>query len=317
MKTRMIAMLALALTMVLCVGAANVIAAPLSWDGDTNNDWFTATNWNPDAAPAPGDDLTVSSGSPTAGSNVNTNGGGSLLINGGNVQWSGRFNSIGTDPGTGSVTITSGSLTVDYGAGASHAFNVGNGTETGLLDQQGGTVSALNDNDEIKIGNQVAATGTYIISGGILNAGTIINGSGGTGTFHVIGNAGSINTVGYNQSSTSTLELDINGISPIDASGNVSLDGTLDVEFTSTPTVGQTFSIIQYTGNLTGTFASFDNLVDSPLGPDSVELAISYGFGNDDQVQLEVISAVPEPATIGLLIFGCVAILPIIRRRRK
>lgn len=293
--------LILAVSLVVCVGRTHAIER--TWDnGGGNNDWYTTTNWNPDGTPASADALTITNGAPTATGNVSVSGdSGSITIGGGDVTWSGRFNSIGTGPGNGSLLITSGSLTVNYGAGLSHRFNIGNDT-TGLLQQQGGTVTAANDNDEIFLGNQAAGNGTYAISGGTLNAGRVYCGTAGTGRFKVIGNAATINLTGsagtsYSQNSSSTLELDIGaGISPISAGANVTLDGTLDVEFTVTPTVGQTFDIITYGGTLAGTFGTFDTLVESPLGANTVNLSIDYGSGSGDKVVLTVDSVV-EPDT--------------------
>jgi len=305
--------------------AASADAATLTWDGDTNNDWFTGTNWNPDQVPTGADDLTISSGTPTATANVDTSNGGSVLINGGDVTWSGRFNTIG-NLGTGSLLITSGSLTVDHNTTQSHSFNVGNNSATGILQQQGGTVNAENSNDEIKIGRVSGSTGTYEISGGTLNAGRVYNGANesgaGTGLFHIIGDAAAINLTGsggtsYSQNAASTLELDINGISAIDAAADVILAGTLDVEFLVTPTIGQMFTIIDYGGTLSGTFGTFDNVVDSPAGADSITLSIDYGSGTNDAVVLTVTdapAAIPAPAALpaGLAMLAMLAT----RRRR-
>jgi len=285
--------------------ASALSAASLSWNGRTDNNWFEASNWTPNQAPAGGDNLTISSGTPSAAVNVNTNGGGSVTINGGDVTWAGRFNSIGTPTGNGSLLITSGSLSVNYGAGSSHAFNIGNATSTGILRQQGGTVSALNSNDEIFLGNgSASANGTYEISGGTLNAGRIYNGDEGTGMFHVIGDTSTINLVGsagtsYSQNASSALKLDIDSaISPIVATANVVLAGTLEVAFLATPSAGQTFTIMSYGGSLTGTFASVDTMADSPAGPDTVTFSIGYGSGSNDAVVLTVGGTGPPAPTV-------------------
>ncbi|MDZ4820308.1 MAG: PEP-CTERM sorting domain-containing protein [Planctomycetota bacterium] len=80
--------------------------------------------------------------------------------------------------------------------------------------------------------------------------------------------------------------------------GNASLDGILGASFTTVPILGQQFPIINYTGTRTGTFATFDSLVDSPLGPDTVQLSIDYGTGTNSSV---VLTVVPEPSTCVLL----------------
>ena len=154
------------------------------------------------------------------------------------------------------------------------------------------------------------------MSGGILNAGSIVNGVGGqgAGTFKIIGNNSLINlTSGYTQDSLSTLALDINGISTINAGGLASLAGGLDISFLATPSPGQTFDILQY-GSLSGTFDTFDGLVDSPLGADSVSLGIDYGV-NGDTVQVSVISVIPEPSSSSLLLAGLLG--GVCRRSRR
>jgi len=266
---------------------STVNAATLTWTGATDNVWTGATNWNPNQTPASSDDLIINSGTPSQGANWNISGGGSVTIAGGDVTWSGRFNTVGNGSAA-NVLITSGSLSVNYAGGSSHAFNVGNGGLGGerIFRQQGGTVNAINSNDEISL----KSDGIYEISGGILNAGSIFNGIGSTGRFNIIGEASTINLgSGYTQSSTGTLDLNIgSSISLIDASANVSLAGTLDVEFASTPSVNDTFDIIDYGGSLSGTFDTFDTVVDSPDGPDSVTLSIDYGSGSADKVVLTV-----------------------------
>ena len=267
-----------------------------TWHGGAGTNWFDPNNWSP--APASGlasgvpGNLVINSGpthQPTAAVNVNVDNDRSVTINGGHVTWSGRFHTIG-NVGTGSLVITDGSLTINYSGSESRRFNVGN-VNRGLLRQQGGTVTAKNDNDEIFIGNKARGTGTYEISGGTVNAGAIINGNEGAGTFHIIGGDATIDVGSYAQNSRSSLRLDAGGaISPIRASENVSLAGALQISFANTPAVGDEFLILTYAGQLTGKFDHFDRLVDSPAGSDSVELAISYGSGSDDRVTVRVVS---------------------------
>jgi hypothetical protein len=137
--------------------------------------------------------------------------------------------------------------------------------------------------------------------------------------FQVIGDAATIGAVDYIQYTASTLELIIsNDISTISATGDALLNDTkLDVEFSATPTVGDIFTVFDYDGSRTGTFSTFDNVVDSPLGADSVGLSINYGDGADDTVKLTVTSVVPEPSTFVLLAIGGVVGLLLWWRRRR
>lgn len=104
----------------------------------------------------------------------------------------------------------------------------------------------------------------------------------------------------YDQRAGASFEvvIDAGGISPMNVGGNVLLNGILGASFTATPSVGQQFTIMNYTGSLTGQFTTFDSLVDSPLGPDTVQLSLDYGAGTNSSVVLTVI---PEPSTLALL----------------
>ena len=66
---------------------ARVSAAGRAWDGGgANSDWFTAGNWDPNGAPAPADELSVFSGSPTASAKVTAGSGGWIALDGGGVS---------------------------------------------------------------------------------------------------------------------------------------------------------------------------------------------------------------------------------------
>ena len=98
-----------------------------------------------------------------------------------------------------------------------------------------------------------------------------------------MGGAPTINiATNYDQRANSSLEVVIGatGISPMNLGGNAILDGIFGASFTATPSIGQTYTIMNYGGTLTGTFGTFDSLVDSPMGPNSVQLSINYGTGS-------------------------------------
>jgi hypothetical protein len=215
-------------------------------------------------------------------------------MNGGSVT-TGSFLQIGRT-GTGTFTQTAGALVVNRSSG-----------------------------DTMVIGAAAGGVGKYEISGGSLKVATttgpavVVNGvvtGNASGTFKIVGNgATSISVAGdYKQYAGSSLELEIGaGVTPIELTGNVTLGGTLDIAFTASPSLGQQFTVLDYGGSLTGAFSTFDNFVDGPLGPNTIELSISYGAGSDSEV---VLTVVPEPASASLIVGG-VALASLAARRRS
>jgi hypothetical protein len=195
--------------------------------------------------------------------------------------------------GNGTFNMNGGSVTT---GNFLQIGRTGNGTFT----QTAGTLSVNRSSSEaMVIGAVAGGIGKYEISGGSMSVTT--SGAGGvalgvaagtaSGTFKIVGSAPtSISITGdYTQNPNSNLSLDIGtGITPISLTGNAKLDGSLNVKFTTTPTPGQAFTIMNYGGTLTGNFALFDNLVDSPAGPNTVPLLISYGSGTADAITLKV-----------------------------
>lgn len=182
-------------------------------------------------------------------------------------------------------------------------------TGKGTFKQSGGTLELKRNstNHGLYLGFTAGATGLYEISGGTLSVAAtnpgVLNGAnaaggGGLGTFRVVGSAPII-TIGTNYTQKADAKLDLvigAGISPLNLGGNAVLDGILSASFTATPTVGQQFTIMNYGGTQSGTFGSFDNLVDSPMGPNSVQLSINYGTGSASSIVLTVDSLVtPHP----------------------
>lgn len=222
--------------------------------------------------------------------------------------------------GTGVYDMLGGTLTV---GGFFQVARNGNGTFT----QSGGTLQAnhsLATQQGMFIAGGVGAVGLYEIRGGSLavadtNLG-VINGTtnvtgGAFGIFRIVGSAPTV-TIGsnYDQRLDARFEvvIDSGGVSPMNIGGNVSLDGGLGVSFTTVPIIGQQFTIMNYSGDLTGLFSEFDKLVDSPSGPNSVLLRVDYGTGTDSSV---VLTVVPEPSTLVLLGSG-LGLMMLVRRRR-
>jgi hypothetical protein len=224
--------------------------------------------------------------------------------------------------GTGTVTLEDGGThllgtNLDIASSGTGTYNMLGGTLTtggylrvgaaatgvGAFKQSGGTVQVNRvnaTNHGFYIGFAAGATALYEISGGTLNIantnpgmliGALAAGGGAAGTFRVVGSAPTINVgSNYDQRANATLDLVIGatGISPLAVTGNALLDGILSASFTSTPTVGQEFTIMNYGGTLTGTFPTFDDLVDSPAGPNTVKLSINYGLGSASSIVLKV-----------------------------
>jgi hypothetical protein len=246
---------------------------------------------------------------------LNANGTGTVTLEAGGTHT--LAGAMAIRDGTGTYNMLGGTLTVgDFFQVARN----GHGTFT----QSGGTLQA-NRNSTAQgmfLAGGVGSSGVYEISGGSLavaNTNTgVINGAtsgGGAGVFRIVGSAPTV-TIGtnYDQRQDASFEVVIGagGISPMNVGADASLNGILGASFTTVPSLGQQFTIMNYGGSLTGTFATFDSLVDSPLGPDTVQLSIDYGTGTNSSV---VLTVVPEPSTYALVCgFG---LIMLVRRNRN
>ena len=230
---------------------------------------------------------------------------------------------IGLNPlGTGTVTledggthIVGGALAIRDGVGTYNMLGghleVGGFFQVarlgqGMFTQSGGTLMAnhtLATQQGMFIAAGLGASATYEISGGSLTVAAnnlgVINGfvstdpeaGGSTGIFRIVGSAPTV-TIGtnYDQRNGSRFEvvIDEGGVSPMNVGGDVSLLGGLGVSFNEVPTVGQEFTIMNYTGSLSGTFTDFAGFGASPLGANSVSLSIDYGTLFSSAVKLTV-----------------------------
>lgn len=220
---------------------------------------------------------------------------GTYNLSGGTMDFGGSL--VVGSAGVGAFNMSGGSVTT------SSFIQIGR-TGTGTFVQTAGAVTAIRPTaDAMVIGALAGANGAYSISGGSLSI-TSLDGTGGvvngaatgdsTALFKVIGSAPTINfNNSFVQNANATLAFDIGaGISPIAVTTNVTLSGNLGVKFTTTPSVGQQFTLMNYGGTLTGTFASFDDIVDSPAGANSVKLTIDYGSGAGSAIKVTVASLV-------------------------
>ncbi|GAG89819.1 unnamed protein product, partial [marine sediment metagenome] len=257
--------------------------------------------------------------------------GGQLVLEGALVNVFGFYEYHGVFIQTGGTNIGSSELALgmenpgggigEYhlsgdGVVSSENMIVGAYDGTGIFTQTGGT----NISPFLALAPRPNSNGTYTISSGVMDIGFLAVGSEwwgwDSGRFKIIGDEATINMGGYHQDIGGILELDINGISTINAN-TVYLDGDLDVEFLELPTVGELFTIISNAGSdpVEGFFEGKpDNsvfTVDGPLAS-TVDLRIDYDGGSGNDVVLSVMS-IPEPATLALLLLGGLALL----RRRK
>lgn len=267
--------------------------------------WEVGTNWT-DGVPDPGEDYVRITNYGTAQISSSTSdisvtqllpggywneGFGHVLMTGGNINWC--------------------RMRIGY---------ANSGSEASTFTQEGGRVSCIIMVGPPKDDSANNGLGKYTISGGSidrhgtglyrdLHVGVRENktSGNGTGTFVIDGAAATggpslIKILDYTQNQKSTLEiiLDSNGdITPITATGNVILDGTLKI--TGTRTATTPLVLMTYSGTLNGTFAT------EPGG----NWTIDYGITTPGQVT----ATIPEPATMVLLGLGGLGVL--IRRKRR
>ncbi len=198
------------------------------------------------------------------------------------------------DTYTGATAIASGTLALSA---------TGTIANSASIDVQSGTtfdVSAKTAGFTLGAGQTLEGVGTVSTGGHALTLdGTVAPGDAAMGTLTIdpaaivdfaAGSDLTINAVGA-----------ANDLLAVD--GNLNLSGAGDtLNFIGTPTAGL-YTIVTYTGTLTGTFTN-TNL----LG-----YVINYGSGSNSAITL---SRVPEPATLGLLALGGLGVLLLGKRRR-
>lgn len=226
---------------------------------------------------------------------------------------------IGAREGAGEYNLSGGTLSIndDVFIGFSSTGTFATGT---FNQDEASATSSVSVGDDLGIGWDAGSNGTYTISAGTLDVdGTLFVGNSGTGLFKIIGDQASIELDGYSQNAASTLEFDINGISPINVDGTISLDGLLDIEFLAAPGVGDQYTLFVNDGTdtVSGIFMGMpEGFIFTPLGS-NVSLLLSYQANVDGgSIANDVtLSAVPEPSTLLLLL--CAASLLARARRRR
>ena len=195
--------------------------------------------------------------------------GGALTVNG-LLSTSGTVNVSNSMLSVIGVNETAGLITIAPG---STLASTGTVSIAGTL--QGSTGGALNAAGQIVA---VTSTGTLDVNGGIVTAATVLN-SGllkGLGTVSAnINNDGTVSpgaspgimTINgnYTQGSTGILNVDVNGTTPgtqydrLVVTGTAALNGTLNISTGDfVPAAGDSFTIVQATGGMSGTFATIN-----------------------------------------------------------
>ncbi len=189
----------------------------------------------------------------------------------------------------------------------------------GIFTQTGGSVEVPTD---AVLGYSSGSEGTYTISDGTLDVdATLRVGNSGTGLMKIIGDQASIEVDGYSQTAASTLELDINGISPINVDGTIVLDGLLDLEFLVAPEMGDQFTLFVNDGSdaVSGNFIGMpEGSIFTPAGGDTTVLLTYQANVDAGSVGNDVaLTVVPEPSTLILAMLGFLGPGLFARRRRR
>jgi len=175
---------------------------------------------------------------------------GSWTLSGGVVTNVKTFNVSAN--GSGEFTMSGGTFYVGTGANyvGRYSNSVGRATFSGGLWEGNGR--------HFYVGQDLTATGSVTISSGtITNVGQIHCGRNGTGTLRVEGSDAAISSVQFNVGSaddTFVVAPDAGGITTINASGNITLTGTLAVDFEDFDYHTNALVLIEYGSVRTGEF---------------------------------------------------------------
>lgn len=154
--------------------------------------------------------------------------------------------------GSGDFTMTGGAYYVGTGASyvGRHSNSVGRATFSGGLWEGNGR--------HFYVGQELTATGSVTISSGtITNVGQIHCGGNGTGTIRIEGDDAVISSVQFNMGSaddTFIVAPDAGGITTINASGAITLAGTLAIDFANYDYHTNELALITYGNTRNGAF---------------------------------------------------------------
>lgn len=188
---------------------------------------------------------------------------GSFTMDGGTVSLAGGPGGGGDPPGTagaaGQINVTGGTFTMNGGEVTTGSFTH---SGAGVFNFNGGTLHAATFN------------GSLVNNGGTLAPGT---------------SAGTTTVNGDYQQSSGALAIELGGVGPgqfdvLSVTGNVALGGTLGVSLLGafTPTIGQTWKIIDIAGTRSGSFSGLvEGAVAATFGNWQAHITYVGGDGND------------------------------------
>ncbi|MGB6223173.1 hypothetical protein [Haloferula sp.] len=274
-------------------------AATITFDnGNADNNWAVATNWNPDSVPDAGSDAAVVA----LISNTNIANISSAVPNVATVR-------IGNNSNGGTVNIQSGgSIT----AGTATQIATANGS-IGTLNISGGTMSAASL--QVAANNATATEGSVNITAGALSWTNGSIGTQGTGTINLIGDTATVSGTNLTLGSGGGLGFTLNstGVSQISLVGLFSISATavLDVDMLSYTGGSAAITLVDTNATLTGNFASGNISIATPAGYTASVLQDT----DNGLVQLEI-TAVPEPG-IAVLLGGFGMVIFVRNRSRQ
>ncbi|MDP4644526.1 MAG: hypothetical protein NWS71_08815, partial [Opitutales bacterium] len=269
-----------------CLSALNVHAANRTWDGSTDNDFSTASNW--DTFPSgthsavmegdAGDSLTVLSGGKSHSMNaINVRGGHTFTID----------NATGTLTGTGNLNLGRGLAgngnEINHSAGA---FNIGG------LDMGGNTIGGTSSYN-------LSGTASLSIAGGSGRdfdiGGDVAAGDFAT-TFAITGDSATVTVTGapivLRSSAIMSFTLGATGIDAIDTTGTLTISSGADLTIIGSAYSGALGEITLFeAATMTGSFASGDITV-TGLGTEGVDWTLTQNAGSSGDIVLTII---PEP----------------------
>jgi T5SS/PEP-CTERM-associated repeat protein len=319
--------------------STQVLAAPVTWNTGVTGDWGVGSNWSSNAVPvingSSPDVVSVLSGTVTySGTYTNTNGDFSddttVTVSGAATTWTQSTNNwfkVGDSGASGTLDVENGAVFDPSNGGNQFIGNGGQGTllvdggtfKANTLQLTGDTADSLVSTVTVQNGGVIDTNSDLLINNAlcsfVMNGGTINV----AGQFHPRGpgdevelNGGTLNANLVSFDGDATASADLNGTDVVIANGTFfngiySTGGYLN--FTSNST-----SVIDLLGGATAADADVDintgrvrfRNATSPLS-DFVISPITNG------VEISL-APVPEPASLSVVVFAGMALLP--RRRR-